>query len=93
LLLIGRTAAWADDFTVERAVNLNQLNSWANIRQFQWQKIDHGIQDNRQEMDAQNYVYIMPPIGETQLEVKIWPQGEGEEKAKTYTFHSHSWFP
>ena len=35
----------------------------------------------------------MPPIGETQLEVKIWPQGEGEEKAKTYTFHSHSWFP
>ncbi|MBP3788621.1 MAG: hypothetical protein J6I52_03285 [Prevotella sp.] len=156
LLLIGRTAVWADDFTVERAVNLNQLNSWANISKFQWQKIDHGIQDNRQEMDAlknmfydpapkdtvgfynqiyqardnqyivlrldkaqgkrpfhvrvtgiksttdpsqntsrlfaaENYVYIMPPIGETQLEVKIWPQGEGEEKAKTYTFHSHSY--
>ena len=148
--------AKADDFTVERAVNLSQLTSWADISQFIWQEIDHGIQDNRQEMDAlktlfydpapkdtagfynqiykardnqyivlrldkakgnrpfhirvsgiksatdpsqntsklfsaENYVYIMPPIGETQLEVKIWPQGEGEEKAKTYTFHSHSY--
>ncbi len=158
LLFISGMEAKADDFTVERAVNLSQLTSWADISQFIWQEIDHGIQDNRQEMDAlktlfydpapkdtagfynqiykardnqyivlrldkakgnrpfhirvsgiksatdpsqntsklfsaENYVYIMPPIGETQLEVKIWPQGEGEEKAKTYTFHSHSWFP
>lgn len=156
LLFVGGTAAKADDFTVERAVNLSQLSSWADISQFQWQEIDHGIQDNSQEMDAlkalfydpapkdtvgfynqiykardnqyivlrldkaqgnrpfhirvtgiksatdpsqntsrlfaaENYVYIMPPIGETQLEVKIWPQGEGEEKAKTYIFHSHSY--
>ncbi|MBO5548701.1 MAG: hypothetical protein J5954_03640, partial [Prevotella sp.] len=144
------TSVWADDFTVERAVNLGQLDSWADISQFQWQVIDHGIQDNREEMDAlealfydpapkdtvdfynkiytardnqyivlrldkaqsnrpfyvrvtvvkskedpsQNssrlyavdkYAYIMPPIGEMQLEVKIWPRDEGEEMAKTYT--------
>ncbi len=36
----------ADDFTVERAVNLSQLDSWADISKFQWQEIDHGIQDN-----------------------------------------------
>jgi len=148
--------ALADDFTVERAVNLSQLDSWADMSRFQWQEIDHGIQDNREEMDAlislfknpapkdtlgfynqiynardnqyivlrldkaqgnrpfhirvtaiidannpsknrsqvfsaENYVYIMPPIGEHQMEVKIWPQGEGEETAKTYTFHSHSY--
>ena len=150
------TSVWADDFTVERAVNLGQLDSWADISQFQWQEIDHAIQDNSEEMDAlinlfydpapkdtvgfynqiyaardnqyivlrldkaqnnrpfyvrvtvvkskddpsQNssklyavdkYAYIMPPIGEMQLEVKIWPRDEGEEMAKTYTFHSHSY--
>lgn len=150
------TSVWADDFTVERAVNLGQLDSWADISQFQWQVIDHGIQDNSEEMDAlinlfydpapkdtvgfynqiyaardnqyivlrldkaqnnrpfyvrvtvvkskddpsQNssrlysvdkYAYIMPPIGEMQLEVKIWPRDEGEEMAKTYTFNSHSY--
>ena len=31
---------------VERAVNLSQLDSWADISKFQWQEIDHGIQDN-----------------------------------------------
>ena len=156
LLLSGSEAVWADDFTVERAVNLAQLSSWADMSQFQWQEIDHGIQDNREETDAlktlfydpapkdtvgfynqiykardnqyivlrldkaqgkrpfhvrvtvvkstedpsqnssrlhaaENYVYIMPPIGETQLEVKIWPQGEGEEMAKTFTFYGHSY--
>lgn len=135
MFLISGTV-WADDFTVERAVNIDQLDSWADISKFQWQVIDHGIQDNRDEMDAlktlfcdpapkdtvgfykqiykardnqyivlrldkaqgnrpfyvrvtsiqntedpsqnssrlyaaENYVYIMPPIGETQLEVKI----------------------
>ena len=147
---------WADDFTVERAVNLGQLDSWADVSKFQWQEIDHGILDNREEMDAlktlfydpspkdtvgfynqiykardnqyivlrldkaqgnrpfhvrvtcikntddpsknatkvfsaENYCYIMPPIGENQLEVKIWPQGEGEEKAKAFIFNSHSY--
>ena len=38
-------SVWADDFTVERAVNLSQLSSWADISQFQWQEIDHAIQD------------------------------------------------
>ena len=148
--------AWADDFTVERAVNLGTLDSWADMSQFQWQEIDYVIQDNREEMEAlktlfydpapkdtvgfynqiykardnqyivlrldkgqgnrpfhirvkvikstvdpsknssqvfaaENYVYIMPPIGENQFEVKIWPQGEGEETAKTYTFNTHSY--
>ena len=40
---------------------------------------------------ANNYAYIMPPITENQIEVKIWPQGQGEETAKTYTFNSHSY--
>ena len=156
LLLVSCGTIWADDFTVERAVNLGQLDSWADISKFQWQVIDHGIQDNRDEMDAlktlfydpapkdtvgfykqiykardnqyivlrldkaqgkrpfyvrvrstqntedpsqnssrlyaaENYAYIMPPIGETQLEVKIWPQGVGEEMAKTFTFNGHSY--
>ena len=156
MLFLTVSTAWADDFTVERAVNLSQLSSWADISQFQWQEIDHAIQDNSEEMDAlinlfydpapkdtvgfynqiyaardnqyivlrldkaqnnrpfyvrvtvvkskddpsQNssrlyavdkYAYIMPPIGEMQLEVKIWPRDEGEEMAKTYTFHSHSY--
>ncbi len=156
LLLVSCGTIWADDFTVERAVNIDQLDSWADISKFQWQVIDHGIQDNRDEMDAlktlffdpapkdtvgfykqiykardnqyivlrldkaqgnrpfyvrvtriqntedpsqnssrlyaaENYVYIMPPIGETQLEVKIWPQGVGEEMAKTFTFNGHSY--
>lgn len=156
LLWLTVSGVWADDFTVERAINLSQLDSWADISQFQWQEIDHGIQDNGEEMSAlinlfydpapkdtvgfynkiyqardnqyivlrldkgqgnrpfylrvtginstedpllntsktfsvQNYAYIMPPIGETQLEVKIWPQGEGVEKAKTFTFNSHSY--
>ena len=156
LLCLTFSSVWADDFTVERAVNLGQLDSWADISQFQWQEIDHVIQDNSEEMDAlktlfydpapkdtvgfynqiykardnqyivlrldkaqgkrpfhvrvttvrsttdpsqnsskvfsaDNYVYIMPPIMETQLDISIWPQGQGEETAKTYTFHSHSY--
>ena len=156
MLLLSSTAAWADDFIVERAVGLAQMDSWADISRFQWQEIDHGIQDNKEEMEAlinlfydpapkdtvgfynqiyqardnqyivlrldkakgkrpfyvkvtvtqsaantsrsttklytaENYVYIMPPIGETQVEVKIWPQGEGEETAKSYTFNGHSY--
>ena len=148
--------AVADDFTVERAVNLSQLDSWTDISQFQWQEIDHSILDNREEMDAlktlfndpapkdtvgfykqiydardnqyivlrldkaqgnrpfhirvtcknnpddpsqntskvfaaENYAYIMPPISENQIELKIWPQGEGEEKAKTYVFNIHGY--
>ena len=156
LIFVGGVAAWADDFTVERAVNLGQLDSWTDISKFQWQKIDHAILDNHEEMDAlktlfydpapkdtagfynqiykardnqyivlrldqaqgnrpfhirvtciknttdpsknrtkvfsaDKYCYIMPPIGENQLEVKIWPQGEGEEKAKVFIFNSHSY--
>ena len=156
LLLSGSEAVWADDFTVERAVNLGQLDSWTDISQFQWQEIDHVIQDNGAEMDAlkavfrdpapkdtvgfykqiydardnqyivlrldkaqgnrpfhirvtcvrdttdhsknntrvfsaDNYAYIMPPISENQIEVKIWPQGQGEETAKIYNFYSHGY--
>ena len=156
LLLLNCVTAWADDFTVERAVNLGTLDSWADISQFEWQEIDHVIQNNREEMDAlktlfndpapkdtvgfynqiytardnqyivlrldkaqgnrpfhvrvtcnksttdpsqnntkvfaaEKYAYIMPPISENQIEVKIWPQGQGEETAKTYTFNSHGY--
>lgn len=156
LLLSGSEAVWADDFTVERAVNLSKLDSWADISKFQWEEIHYGIQDNGAEMDAlkevfrdpapkdtvgfykqifdardnqyivlrldkaqsnrpfhvrvtciksttdpslnntkvfsaNNYAYIMPPITENQIEVKIWPQGQGEETAKAYTFNSHSY--
>ena len=156
MLFLTVSTAWADDFTVERAVNLGQLDSWADMSQFQWQVIEHGIQDNREEMNAlinlfydpapkdtvkfynqiytardnqyivlrldkaqgkrsfyvrvasnsssedpslnnsklitaDNYVYIMPPIGETQLEVKVWPQGVGEELAKSFIFRGHSY--
>ena len=149
-------SAVADDFIVERAVNLSKLDSWADISQFQWEEINRGIQDNGAEMDAlkevfrdpapkdtvgfynqiydardnqyivlrmdkaqgdrpfhvrvtcvrnsedpsqntskvfavENYAYIMPPISENQIEVKIWPQGQGEETAKAYTFNSHSY--
>ena len=146
----------ADDFTVERAVNLSQLDSWADISKFQWQEIDHAVMDNGAEMEALkevfrdpapkdtagfykqifdardnqyivlrldkaqgnrpfyvrvtcnnsntdpsknntkvfsvlNYAYIMPPISDNQIEVKVWPQGQGEETAKTFTFHSHGY--
>ena len=156
LLFACGANALADDFTVERAVNLSQLDSWADISQFQWEEINHVIQDNGAEMDAlkavfrdpapkdtvgfykqiydardnqyivlrldkaqgnrpfhirvtcvrdttdasqntskvfsaNNYAYIMPPINENQLEVKIWPQSQGEETAKTYTFNCHSY--
>ena len=156
LLFTYGANALADDFTVERAVNLSQLDSWTDISKFQWEEINHGIQDNGAEMDAlkevfrdpapkdtvgfykqifdardnqyivlrldkaqgnrpfhirvtcvrdttdasqntskvfsaNNYAYIMPPINENQIEVKIWPQGLGEETAKTYTFNSHSY--
>ena len=50
---------FADDFTVERAVNLGQLDSWADISKFQWQEIDHVIQDNREEMDALKTLFFM----------------------------------
>ena len=156
LVFVCCATAAADDFTVERAVNLSQLDSWADISQFQWEEINHVIQDNGAEMDAlkevfrdpapkdtvgfydqiykardnqyivlrldkaqgdrpfhirvtcvrdttdasqntskvfsaNNYAYIMPPITENQIEVKIWPQGQGEETAKAYTFNSHSY--
>ena len=155
-LLASSASVWADDFTVERATNLGQLSSWADVSLFQWQVIDHVIQDNHEEMDAlktlfndpapkdtvgfynqiytardnqyivlrldkaqgnrpfhirvtaikdtndpsknttkvfaaENYAYIMPPITENQLEVKIWPQGQGEETAKSYIFNIHGY--
>ena len=52
LLFAYGTNVLADDFTVERAVNLSKLDSWADINQFQWEEIDHVIQDNGAEMDA-----------------------------------------
>ena len=147
LLLLSCVTVWADDFTVERAVNLGQLDSWADISQFQWQAIDHGIQDNREEMDAlkalfydpapkdtvgfynqiykardnqyivlrldkaqgkrpfyvrvtsirsttdpsqntskvylaENYAYIMPPIGETQLEVRYGRRAKARKRQR-----------
>ncbi len=156
LSLVSVVSFAVDDFTVERAVNLSQLDSWTDISQFQWQEIDHAVMDNGAEMDALkevfrdpapkdtvgfykqifdardnqyivlrldkaqgnrpfyvrvtcnnsntdssknntkvfsvlNYAYIMPPISDNQIEVKVWPQGQGEETAKTFTFHSHGY--
>ena len=48
-------------------------------------------QNNTKVFSVHNYAYIMPPISENQIEVKIWPQGQGEETAKTYTFFSHGY--
>lgn len=62
---MGGVAAWADDFTVERAVNLSQLNSWTDISQFQWQVIDHAIQDNGAEMDALKAIFRNPAPKDT----------------------------
>ena len=50
LLFACGANALADDFTVERAVNLSQLDSWADISQFQWEEIHYGIQDNGAEI-------------------------------------------
>ena len=47
LLLSGSEAVWADDFIVERAVNLGQLDSWADISKFQWEEINYGIHQLR----------------------------------------------
>ena len=40
---------------------------------------------------TRDYVYISPLRGEQQLEIKVWPYGQGEEVAKTYTFRGHSY--
>ena len=64
-LLLTSTAAWADGFTVERAVNLTELDSWADISKFQWQEIDHGIQDNREDMDALKALFYDPAPKDT----------------------------
>ena len=55
-------SVWADGFTVERAVNLGQLDSWTDISKFQWQEIDHGVLDNREEMDALKEDAVLRPI-------------------------------
>ena len=40
---------------------------------------------------TRDYIYISPPRGEQQLEIKVWPNSVGEELAKTYTFRGHSY--
>ena len=65
MLFLTVGTAWADDFTVERAVNLSQLSSWADISQFQWQVIDHAIQDNGEEMDALKTLFYDPSPKDT----------------------------
>jgi hypothetical protein len=65
MLCLTTGTVWADDFTVERAVNLSQLDSWADISKFQWQEIDHGIQDNSAEMDALKRVFSDPTPKDT----------------------------
>lgn len=144
------------DFTVEYACNLSELDSWNDISKFQWKAIDHGLIDNGAEMErlinlvkdeapkdttgfykqffdardnqyivlrmdqgagkrlfhvrvssivstddpshnvtktysTRDYIYISPLRGEHQLEIKVWPYGQGEEVAKTYTFNGHSY--
>lgn len=40
---------------------------------------------------TRDYIYISPVRGELQLEIKVWPYGQGEELAKTITFYGHSY--
>ncbi|MBO5627335.1 MAG: hypothetical protein J5953_16325 [Prevotella sp.] len=40
---------------------------------------------------TRDYIYISPVRGEQQIEIKVWPFGQGEELAKTITFHGHSY--
>ena len=40
---------------------------------------------------TRDYIYISPVRGEQQIEIKVWPFGQGEETAKTITFHGHSY--
>ena len=65
LLLVSCGTIWADDFTVERAVNLSQLDSWADISKFQWEEINQFIQDNGAEMDALKEVFRDPAPKDT----------------------------
>ncbi|MBR6820539.1 MAG: hypothetical protein IKM71_08790, partial [Bacteroidaceae bacterium] len=65
LSLISVVCFAVDDFTVERAVNLSQLDSWTDISQFQWEEINNGIQDNSAEMDALKEVFRDPAPKDT----------------------------
>ena len=40
---------------------------------------------------TRDYIYIAPIRGEQQIEIKVWPFGQGEEVAKTITFYGHSY--
>ncbi len=40
---------------------------------------------------TRDYVYISPLRGEQQIEIKVWPFGMGEERAKTITYYGHSY--
>ena len=40
---------------------------------------------------TRDYIYISPVRGEQQIEIKVWPFGQGEETAKIITFHGHSY--
>ena len=64
-VFLTMNVAWGDGFTVERAVNLGKLSSWADISQFQWQEIDHGVQDNHEEMDALINLFYDPAPKDT----------------------------
>ncbi len=48
-------------------------------------------QNGSRTYSTRDYIYISPPRGDQQIEIKVWPYGMGEEVAKTYTFQGHSY--
>ena len=40
---------------------------------------------------TRDYIYVSPPRGDRQIEIKVWPNEVGEELAKTFTFRGHSY--
>lgn len=40
---------------------------------------------------TRDFIYVSPPRGNKQIEIKVWPNNVGEELAKTYTFRGHSY--
>lgn len=40
---------------------------------------------------TRDFIYVSPPRGDKQIEIKVWPNEVGEELAKTFTFRGHSY--
>ncbi len=65
LCLLATISLWAQDFIVERAVNLSKLTSWSDNSQFQWQAIDHDVDDNSTAMQQLVNLFKDPAAKDT----------------------------